>query len=155
MIHIRLLQPEDIPQLAHLYAQAYSSQNTGEIWSIEAANKLLTFAFKRQPDLLFVAKYDDQVAGGILAAVEPGWDGNHLVDCDLFVGSKFQHQGVGKTLFRALVTEAKKTYKITGIDIYTFKGRDYPLSWYKKISFTENNAWVMIAAKPEDVLARL
>lgn len=155
MVRLQLLGETDVDDLAQVYADAYAAYDIGEPWTKEAAEKLLRYWLKRQPDLCFMAEIDGIHAGGFVAAIEPGWEGNHLVDGDLFVAPQFQHQGVGKQLFQTMLTESVRKYKVVTFDIYTFKRKDFPLGWYKKIGFKENEEWMLLSGNIAEIRKKL
>lgn len=100
MVRIRLVKKEDLPALASIYTRAYNSLGIGESWNGQSALRLMTFLFNDQQDLFFVAKVDHRVIGAIVATVRPWWDGNHLIEGELFVAQEFQGQKIGVQLNR-------------------------------------------------------
>lgn len=93
---IRLMKKEDLKKLAIIYARTYHVFDVGERWTAKSAITLMSYWMKRQPDLFFIAKYDGKIAGAFVAGIKPWWDGNHLVDGELFVDPDFQKKGIGK-----------------------------------------------------------
>jgi len=49
--------------------------------------------------LAFLAEVNGKIAGGICGIIKPWWDGNHLVETELFLRPEFQRQKVGTGLF--------------------------------------------------------
>jgi len=154
---IKILQTEksDIKKLAMVYVSAYNSIQIGETWTTERAEEMLSFFFTKQPDLFFTAWVDKKIAGAIVAIVKPWWNGNHLVDGELFVGPDFQKMGIGKTLVRALFTEAKSKYAAVSWDTYTHIVHKHPLEWYKKLGFRTIDEWAMIEGTIDTVLMKI
>src|SRR5206468_3100195 len=103
----------------------------------------------------FTAEVDGQPVGGFIVGVRPWWDGNHLVDGELFVDPEHQKRGVGKQLIARVLNEAVEKYKPTVWETYTFRDEGFPLSWYKQIGFAEISEWTMIRADVATVLSKL
>lgn len=155
MIQIRTITENDLRELAHLYTKTYEAFDVGEKWTNETSLELLTYWFKRQPDLAFLAKDNNKIVGGFFAAVKPWWDGIHLIDGELFVDPEHQKQGIGTMLSKHMFTQAIEKYHATVWDTYTFKNSAHPLSWYKQQGFEENKDWVMISGNLKEALKKL
>ena len=149
------MQRKDLQQLSEIYTQVYKQFDVGEHWTPNTARKLLSYWLNRQPDLAFVAECDRQVVGGVVAGIKPWWDGNHLVDGEIFVHPDYQKKGVGKQLSIELYGKALGKYQARSWDTYTFKKTKFPLSWYKSQGFIVNPDWVMIAGDVKSVLSKL
>lgn len=147
MTTIRAIETPDIPQLAKIYADSFRSMHPQERWSTESAARFLTTCFQRQPDLAFLATMDEEIVGGFLAAIRPWWDGNHLVDGELFVSPTKQRQGIGASLMRILLTTAKERYQAVVMEAITFRTEEFPLSWYQKVGFHIVDDMVIISGK--------
>ncbi len=152
---IRLAKKEDIVELAEVYQLAYNSLNIGENWNQETSIKLIKYFFDLQPDLFFVAELDDKVVGGLVAQIKPWWDGNHLVEGELFVHPDHQSKGLGKKLIKKLFSEAKEKYGAISWDTFTHRVYEHPLKWYKNMGFEEIANWVMITGDVKKVLKNL
>jgi len=151
---VRLINEEDLPQVSSIYAEAFNGADVGEKWIQEKAEKFMKYWFERQSDLFFVATYEGQIVGGIVADILPWWDGPHLVDGELFVRPELQKQGIGQRLFETLLEEAIKKYQIVEIDGLAYKQHKFPLEWYKKIGFKETDL-IHIYGNPQEVLENL
>ncbi len=152
MINLRNATSGDLKTLASIYCAAYNSLNIGENWDESSALKLITYLFEDQPDLFFVALSDSEVVGGIVATVRPWWDGNHLIEGELFLLPEFQGVGIGVKLIKKLFTLARELYDVVAWDTYTHTVREHPLSWYKKLGFEEIGHWTMITGNVDKVL---
>ena len=152
---IRTINKNDLKVLAKIYSQAYNSLDVGENWSTEASYKLLDYLLNRKPSIAFLAESDNKIIGGIIAAVKPWWDGNHLVDGEFFVNPQHQGKGIGKKLMLKLCETAIKEYNITCLDATTFRNKNFPLNWYKSLGFREVKEWVIISANPKEILESL
>lgn len=155
MIEARLAQQCEMAILAPIYTKAYNSLNIGEQWDDASAHALLDHLFVAQPDLFFVATAGSEIVGAICAITKPWWDGVHLTDGELFVDPSCQGKGVGKILVKTLFQEAKKSYGAVVWDTFTHRVYEHPLSWYKKLGFSEVKEWVMISGDIDNVLANL
>jgi len=145
---IRLVKKEDIPTLATIY------KSYDEYWTQESAEMFFEWWFNLQQDLFFVATFESKPIGGIVASVKPWWKGKTLTDCELFVHSDYQKQGVGKKLLEKLIAEAIIKYKIIEFECLVDKIQEFPLNWYKKLGMTETSL-VHIAGEPEEILKKL
>lgn len=154
MISIRLAKEEDLEKLAAIYEEVFRVFDVGEEWTKEAAYKLLKYYFDRYPDLAFVAEYDGKVVGAFFADVRPWWDGDHLVDGEIFVHPDYQKRGVGTELMKIMFKTAIDKYGVVGWDAITFKG-EYPLEWYKKLGFEESKSWIVFGGDVRKVLKKL
>lgn len=151
-VKIRLMQNSDLDSLSETYVEVYRVFDVGERWTKESAHKLLKYWLYRQPDLAFVAEYEDKIVGAFVAGIKPWWDGNHLVDGEIFVHPEYQKHRVGSELSKAMFRTAIEKYDAIVWDTYTFKGVDHPLSWYKSLGFEEIQEWTMISGNLKKAL---
>ena len=154
-IKIRLMEKQDIQQLSEIYTLVYQKFDIGEKWTVESSKELLDYWFNRQPDLAFVAEFNDKIVGAFVAGIKPWWDGNHLVDGEVFVHPDYQKKGIGTELSKALYKKAIEKYNVVSFDTYTFKKTKFPLNWYKSQGFIENPDWVMIEGDLKSILPDL
>lgn len=140
--------------MAHIYVLALQNE-VHERWTHAAACSLLDHWLTRQPDLAFGAQCDNNLIGAFVVGIRPWWDGNHLVDGELFVHPQFQNQGVARALMRCTLQTAIEKYNPVLWESYTFKDQQFPLDWYKRIGFSEIDEWVMIRAQVSTVAAKL
>jgi GNAT superfamily N-acetyltransferase len=152
---IRLMNSEDLDELAIVYLKAFQDPELGEDWSKQSALELISYWLQRQPDLAFVAEQEEKLVGAFIVGVRPWWDGNHLVDGELFVDPEYQKKGIGKELINKVLLVAKEKYAPLTWETYTFRAQEFPLSWYKQMGFEEIEEWVMIRANTESVLVAL
>ena len=138
------MRKSDLKKLSEIYATVYREFDVGEKRTPKKAYVLLEYWLQRQPDLAFVAESDGKIAGGFVAGIKPWWDGNHLVDGEIFVHPEFQRKGIGGLLSMAMFRKAMKKYSARTWDTYTFK-KKYPLKWYKSLGFKEISEWTMIS----------
>ena len=62
-----MMKKEDLEVLASIYALAYNEANVGETWDKKSARKILQYFFEKQPDLAFVAEYENKIVGAVLS----------------------------------------------------------------------------------------
>lgn len=155
MTDLRLASESDLEALADIYTTAYNILNIGEKWEKESALKLIKYLFKDQPDLFFVAQDNGKIVGGIVATVRPWWDGNHLIEGELFVHPDNQGQKTGIKLVKKLFSTAKEKYGAVAWDTYTHIIHEHPLAWYKKLGFEQIKQWTMIEGNIDEVLQKI
>jgi predicted N-acetyltransferase YhbS len=117
---IRLMKKKDIEEISILYANVYDSVDIGEKRTKETASNLMNYRLSRQPDLCFIATIDEKIVGGFIAGIKPWWDGNHLVDGEVFVDYAYHKQKIGSKLSKVIYQTALDKYSITSIDLVTF-----------------------------------
>lgn len=154
-INIRKMQSEDIQQLAEIYVLVYKECDVGEKWTIETANKLLSYWFDKQPDLAFVAECDGKTVGAFVAGIQPWWDGNHLSDGEIFVHPSYKNKGIGTKLSIILYKKAVQKYNVVTFDTFTFKKTEFPLRWYLSQGFRQNEEWTIISGNVKSILSKL
>ncbi|MGV8142201.1 MAG: GNAT family N-acetyltransferase [Candidatus Pacearchaeota archaeon] len=154
-IKIRLFDKKDLNTLSEIYTETYKRFDVGEKWSIFSSYKLLDYWLNRQPDLCFLIEYKGKIVGAFVAGVKPWWDGNHLVDGEIFIHPDYQNKGLGKILSKHMYEQAVAKYHVIRFDTYTFKMTKFPLAWYKSQGFEEIKEWAMISADLREVLKHL
>ena len=152
---IREITTQDLPKLAKLYVKVYKAVNVGEDWDETSAEEMLLWNYKRNPDLAFLAEENGEIVGAFFVAVKPWWDGNHLVDGEIFVSPEHQKKSIGTKLTEVVLQRAKEKYAVVGWDTYTFKKFHHPLAWYQSLGFTENEDWGMITGEVDVVLKKI
>lgn len=140
-MQIRLVTTKDISSLARAYVSSFAPVDPSEEWSEDRAVDLIKYFLRVQPDLAFLADVDQEIAGGICGIIKPWWDGNHLVETELFLRPEFQKKEVGTKLFLHLLKTAKDKYTANYIESITFKDLNFPGSWYKKLGFQDKDDW--------------
>ena len=141
---IRSAQMTDISPMATAYIAAFKEVDPTEHWTQDSAEELVRFLLRSQPDLSFVAELDGEIVGGISGMAKPWWDGCHLVQTEIFLTPKGQGQGVGSALFYHFLSVAQAKHKATHMESITFKGLEFPSSWYIRLGFTDKEDWKVI-----------
>lgn len=153
---IRLAKLEDIENLAYIYKELYDDVEIWESWSVESAKNLLSYWYNRQPDLFFVVEVDGKVVGGIVSGIKPWFDGNRLVDGELFVDSRYQEKYLGKELLKKHLFEAKRIYDAKIIEFHTYGDQtEFPQNWYKRIWCKKDKELIIMNWEIENILKYL
>ena len=142
-------------EISKMYSLVYEKSDVGERWTVETAKKLISYWFKRQPDVAYLAECNGQIVGAFIAGIKPWWDGNHISDGELFVHPNYQKKGIATKLSIAVYEKALEKYGVVILDAYTFKRKKFPLSWYLSQGFTQNKEWTMITGSVKTALSKL
>lgn len=148
---IRRCLDQDLNPLGEIYVRSFADPSMQEDWTTAAATALLADWYRKQPELFFVAESNSRLLGGFVVGLRPWWDGNHLVDGELFVEPGHQPSGVGSALIKRVLEEAKVRYAPVLWETYTFRSDSFPLTWYKQLGFKEIEEWVMIRGRIADL----
>ncbi len=133
---IRSTEYEDFETLAEIYVKSYMSLNTGEVWSLRDARKMLEHIDDLKPALGMIAEVEGKIVGGIFSAAKPWENGNTVLHInEVFVDPEYQQMGIGTTLLKDNISRAIITDSITQVELETFSGRVHPESWYKSLGF--------------------
>ena len=151
-LRIRRVREEDVPVLGRLFRHVYTVTDVGEEWSLEAAEDLMAYFYRVQPDLCFLAELEGEIVGAFLGKIKPWCDGNRLTESEIFVSPEHQKKGIGRELAKTMYRAAIKQHQAKVFETFTFKKRKHPLSWYKKQGFKEEHNWVIIYADLEKAL---
>lgn len=153
---IRQVKIEDIEELAIIYKELYDNVDIGEFWTIKSATQMLKYWYDKQRDLFFVAEEKDKAVGAIMSGVKPWFDGNRLIDTEIFVAKEYQHKGIARELYRKQLKEAIQLYDCQIIEFHTYGDeREIPQSWYKRIGFERDKELVIMNANIEKVLKNI
>lgn len=153
---IRLVKKEDINQLAIIYKELYDNVDIGENWSIETAINLLNYWYNRQSDLFFVAEEDGKVVGGIVSGIKPWFDGNRLIDGEVFVSNKYQGKHIAKELFKTHLIEASNKYDAQVMEFHTYGDeKEFPQNWYTRIGCKKDNELIIMNGNIKEIIEKL
>ncbi|MCK5027350.1 MAG: GNAT family N-acetyltransferase [Candidatus Pacebacteria bacterium] len=152
---IRTMTEKDLSKVASVFTEAYDKADIGERWTYDASYSLINYWFLKQPDLCFVAIVENKIVGGFVAGIKPWWDGNHLIDGEIFVDPAYQTCGIGPKLSKIMYQTALEKYKITNISFITFSRNNFPLRWWRKLGFGIETHLILIDADPKEVLKKL
>ena len=153
---IRLVKKEDIKELAPIYKELYDDADIGEFWSIENAEKLLNYWLDKQPDLFFVAEEDGRAIAAVVSGIKPWFDGNRLIDTEIFVAKEYQEKHLAKELYKKHLSEAQRIYNAKVIEFHTYGDEnEFPQNWYTRIGFKKDNELIIMNANIKEVLEKL
>lgn len=131
MSNIRLAKITDLKPLAEIYKELYDNSVLNEHWSIEKAFQLCNFYYTKQPDLFVVAEENNSIVGAVMSLVKPWFDGNRLIETEIFVSKHYQRRGIASLLFEEHFRRAMALYNVETIEAHTYQDKDgYPLKWY-------------------------
>ncbi len=151
---IRLINENDISSVAKIYAKAFNKVAPDEDWTQQSAEDLMKYLFKKQADLFFIAQIDDKIVGGAVAIVKPLWNGNNLVESELFVDPDYWKNGIGTKLLKKFLTEAIEKYNVVDLHGIADGRTDFPMKWYSKIGLNETG-WLHVEGDAREILKNL
>jgi len=154
-MEIRPITDNDISPVAQVYVEAFKEVDPTEAWTNDRAKELIGFLFGVQHDLAFLIEDNGVIGGGVLGMIKPWWDGNHLVETELFLLPSFQKRGLGSALFHHYLSAAVKRYNVTQIESLTFRDLEFPLSWYVRLGFEAKEDWQVMFGNVETIISNL
>jgi GNAT superfamily N-acetyltransferase len=149
---VRQIHESDLPALGRAYVNSFKEVDPSEEWTEERAVALLKFIYSKQPDLSFLVEDNGEIGGGALGMIKPWWDGNHLVETELFLVPAFQNKGIGTALFLHFLQFAVEKYQVNIMESLTFKNLDFPLSWYVRLGFEPKSEWQVMFGDVKTVI---
>ena len=153
---IRLVKKDDIKLVAPIYKELYDEADIGENWSIESAENLLNYWFDRQGDLFFVAEEDGKPVGAMVSGIKPWFDGNRLIDGEVFVWSEYQGKHIAKDLFIIHFETAVSKYNVKTMEFHTYGDEtEFPQNWYNRIGFKKDKELIIMSGDLKEVLNNL
>lgn len=153
---IRLVKKEDINDLAIIYKELYDNADIGEDWSVEKSRDLLNYWYNKQSDLFFVAEENGKAIGGIVSGVKSWFDGNRLIDGEIFVSKEYQGKHIGRDLIVEHLKQAKIKYNVNTMEFHTYGDEtEFPQNWYNRIGFKKDKELVIMNGNVEEVLDKL
>ena len=152
---IRAIADHDLDALGQVYVDSFREVDPSEKWTVERGAELIKFILTKQQDLAFLAQDEGKIAGAILGMVKPWWDGNHLVETELFLSPAFQKRKIGTKLFHHYLDTARRLYDVTVIEAVTFKNLEFPISWYRSMGFKEKKDWQVMFGEVGDLIGYL
>lgn len=153
---IRLVEKEDLGQLAKIYKDLYDNVDIGETWTIEKSYDMLMYWYEKQKDLFFVCIQNEEPVGAIVSGVKSWFDGLRLVDTELFVSKKYQNKHIAKKLMIEHLKQAKIKYNVTMIEFHTYGAEnEFPQNWYKRIGLEKDEELIIMNGSVEEILNKL
>ena len=153
---VRLAQETDIKTLSEIYSRVFTEADPENPWDEDHSYKHLMYWFKIQPDMFFSALNENkELIGAIAVSIKPWRKGNRCAAGIIFVDSKNQKGNIGKILFKTMLKEAVKKYQTTSFEAVTFAGKEFPLSWYKKLGIVPDENAVLVKGPCLKILENL
>jgi hypothetical protein len=156
---IRLATEQDIFRLSRLYLHAYNGMDTlGERWTVKSAHRFIAHFYRRQPDLFFVAEKHGKIVGAAVAAVQPWWDGYHLVEGEVILDPSFEPSEadlINRLLLRKLLNTASHQYNVVSWDTIIPTVPEHPLANFEHIGFTKVLHWAAVTGDTHIILKHL
>lgn len=91
-----------------------------------------------------------------MSGVKPWFDGNRLIDTEIFVDKNYQNMHLAKQLYKRHLSEAKKLYTANIIEFHTYGDEsEFPQTWYNRIGFKKDNELIIMNANINEVLLNL
>ena len=106
-MEIRVVNHNDIEELAGVMEQAYSEEPWNEAWVQEKAVRRVQSILCGFEALGLAAVEDGEIIGGLLGFVDPYADYDMFFVSEIFVASKWKRKGVGRKLLSALEEQLK------------------------------------------------
>lgn len=106
-MEIRVVNQNDIEEIAGVMGQAYSEEPWNEAWVQEKAVRRVQSILCGFEALGLVAVEDGEIIGGLLGFVDPYADYDMFFVSEIFVASKWKRKGVGRKLLSALEEQLK------------------------------------------------
>jgi GNAT superfamily N-acetyltransferase len=153
-IKIQNIKNSEVKKIASVYKHAFNKVE-GNIWNEINSLQLMKYWYKKQKDMFFVAKYKNVIIGGVVAGIKPWFDGNRIIDGELFVDSKYQRLGIGKSLLLKLIKVGMKKYNTKIFEAITFSKNTFPITWYNKIGLKKSKDLVFVLGDCDTILNKL
>ena len=150
------ISKDDIKDLAVIYKELYDDVDIGEFWSIESAERLLNYWYDKQSDLFFVAEEDGKPVGAVMSGIKPWFDGNRLIDTEIFVSNKYQGKHIANGLYKIHLETAVSKYDAKVIEFHTYGDEnEFPQNWYNRIGFKKDNELIIMSGDIKEILNNL
>ena len=94
--------------------------------------------------------------GAIVSGIKPWFDGNRLIDGEVFVSSKYQGKHIAKDLFIIHFETAISKYNVKTMEFHTYGDEtEFPQNWYNRIGFKKDNELIIMSGDLKEVLNNL
>lgn len=140
----RVVNNEDVKQLAKAMSKAYSEEPWNEKWSEERAVRRVNAILGNYKAVGLAAVDNEQIVGGLLGYVDPYADEDFFFVSELFVVPEQKKQGIG----RQLLTELDKVLKEKGINVVQLISIDCNEKFYHKCGLEKDSVSVQFKRIP-------
>ena len=127
-MEIRIVNQNDINNLASAMTAAYSEEPWNENWTKEKAGRRVRAILGNFGAIGRAAIEDGKIVGGVLGYVDPYAEEDFFFVSELFVIPNKKKQGVGELL----LAELEKILKTKNINVIQLISIDYNEDFYKK-----------------------
>lgn len=138
-MEFRIVNSEDIIELANAMALSYSEDPWNEKWNDERAKRRVSAILSNYQALGIAAIENEQIVGGLLGYVDPFADEDFFYVSELFVITDRKKQGIGRMLMRKLEDVLKKK-KIDVIQLMSIKDNEI---FYSKCGLGKDSVSVL------------
>lgn len=149
---VKALGQSQIEALSEIYVRAFRTRK--EKWTKKWAARLIRSYLTKQ-GTAFTACVSGKPVGAFLCRVKPWWDGNRLVETELFVDPRVQKSGVGKRLFREALMSAKNKFGVSFLEGVTFARREFPMRWYKRLGIEQSSNLIFVEGRLDTIIKNL
>lgn len=132
----RRMEYDDVPEVAHLFLEAYSDPPWNEKWSYEKAFDRIVEVFEAKKSVCVVCLYEQRIVGAAQCLLFSWTSGYQLDIRELFVDKKYQNLKIGTQLLDYLPTFLPRGEPIT-IILSTLRDTKL-MSFYEKNGFQVN-----------------
>lgn len=153
---VKLVQEKDIEKLAIVFADAFTVADPEHPWDYQHASAYLEYWLKKQSDMFYGA-FDQagNIVGAMAVNIKPWRTGVRCNDGFACVDINYQKNGIGKQLFKKVISEALEKHNVTIFEGVTFAGEIFPLTWYKRIGISVDEHAVVIKGDCNEILQKL
>jgi len=135
-VTVDLAAAKDLPACAKIIVDIYNNNILKQGWTQKAAERICKFYYHLQPDLLFVAKRENDVVGFTFGYVKPWADGNWLMVEEISINKNNRNGGTAIKLAETLLKTAISKYKVTKVNGVTWEDEEnMPYKLYKWLGF--------------------
>lgn len=154
-IFIEPIDYNSIDELASLYVKVYKKANPKEKWNTISAKKFIEYFYELCPDLFFIVKLNGKIVAGIWGPIKPWWNGNRTYDLEIFIDDEYQRNGLSKLILLHYFDVAINKYNVNSVEAITFNDREFPLSFYSKISLNKDQQLVLLEGNAQEIVFNL
>ena len=131
-----------LARCASVLVDAYNAEPWNDSWTQEKALEKLECFYSSPKFIGFIAVKDQDAVGALIGNIEPYYTGDYFYLKEMFVSSKAQKRGIGKTLMQTLKTQLG-LIDIRQVVLFTSKDH-FPFDFYQKARFNTMDGMCMM-----------